>query len=192
MFDSTKKQLDLDALTEYHRQLVSIINTSNSGNQVSTMPTASATWNGKVVQYVGTTDANYIKGYFYECVNNNGTYSWVQTDVQEGSGSGSGVVYDDKERVIGTWFGKPLYQKAYTGLNIALLDNSGVGTQIILSDVSVVVSVQGIGSSSGARSKTIPLTGYISTNNNELGVFCGFLGGTTINTLILQYTKTTD
>ncbi len=44
--------------------------------QFETMPTANANWAGKVIQYVGTTDATYTKGYFYECINDNGTYRW--------------------------------------------------------------------------------------------------------------------
>ena len=49
--------------------------------QYSTMPTASADYVNKVVQYIGTT-GTYINGYFYKCVNNSGTYSWVNQEVQ--------------------------------------------------------------------------------------------------------------
>ena len=44
--------------------------------QYSTMPTASAENEGKIYQYVGTTDANYTNGYYYKCVENNASYSW--------------------------------------------------------------------------------------------------------------------
>jgi hypothetical protein len=44
--------------------------------QYSTMPTASADNEGKIYQYVGTTDANYTNGYYYKCVENSGSYSW--------------------------------------------------------------------------------------------------------------------
>ena len=44
--------------------------------QYSTMPTASADNEGKIYQYVGTTDANYTNGYYYKCVENNASYSW--------------------------------------------------------------------------------------------------------------------
>lgn len=53
--------------------------------QVSTMPTAGVDELGKVYQFIGTTDANYTHGYFYECVSdgqNPATYSWAQTNVQ--------------------------------------------------------------------------------------------------------------
>lgn len=44
---------------------------------VDTMPNASADLVGTTVQYVGTTTTNYTNGYFYKCVRNDGTYSWV-------------------------------------------------------------------------------------------------------------------
>lgn len=57
--------------------------------QYSTMPTASADNLDKIVQFTGTTDANYTSGYFYKCVSdgqNPATYSWTQVDVQPSSG----------------------------------------------------------------------------------------------------------
>lgn len=53
--------------------------------QYSTMPTASADNLGDIVQFIGTTDANYTNGYFYKCVSdgqNPATYSWTRVDVQ--------------------------------------------------------------------------------------------------------------
>lgn len=53
--------------------------------QVSTMPTAGVDELGNVYQFIGTTNANYTHGYFYECVSDGGnpaTYSWVQMNVQ--------------------------------------------------------------------------------------------------------------
>lgn len=44
---------------------------------VDTMPTASEDLVGTIVQYVGTTTANYTNGYFYKCVSDGGAYSWV-------------------------------------------------------------------------------------------------------------------
>lgn len=60
--------------------------------QVATMPTASATFYGKTLQYVGATDANYTHNYFYECVSDGQstpTYSWQVTNVQAGSSGSS-------------------------------------------------------------------------------------------------------
>lgn len=53
--------------------------------QYSTMPTASADNLGDIVQFTGTTDANYTNGYFYKCVSDGqdpATYSWSQVSVQ--------------------------------------------------------------------------------------------------------------
>lgn len=49
--------------------------------QYSVMPTASAEYVGKVVQYVGATNANYIQGCFYIAATDGAaepTYSWVK------------------------------------------------------------------------------------------------------------------
>lgn len=55
--------------------------------QVSTMPTAASTEEGNIYQFVGTT-GTYTNGYFYKCINNSGTYSWQQINVQpQGSSS---------------------------------------------------------------------------------------------------------
>ena len=55
--------------------------------QLSTLPTASANYLGKIVQYVGATNATYIHGYFYECVSDGAAtpaYSWSNTSVGSG------------------------------------------------------------------------------------------------------------
>lgn len=54
--------------------------------QLVTMPTASATWVNRTVQFIGTTDANYTHGFFYECVENSGSYSWVNVATTDLSG----------------------------------------------------------------------------------------------------------
>ena len=46
------------------------------------MPDAAARWEGKLVQYIGPTNATYHRGYFYTCVDNAGTYEWQRTDTQ--------------------------------------------------------------------------------------------------------------
>lgn len=54
--------------------------------QYSTMPTATAEMAGNIVQFTGTTDANYTNGYFYKCVSDEqtpATYSWENIEVQE-------------------------------------------------------------------------------------------------------------
>ena len=55
--------------------------------QYSTMPTASSSNIGKIIQFTGTTDNTYTNGYFYICVESSGNYSWQRIDVQPGSSS---------------------------------------------------------------------------------------------------------
>lgn len=50
--------------------------------QVESMPLATESDLGKVLQYVGTTDLNYTNGYFYKCVYKNSSYLWEQQNVQ--------------------------------------------------------------------------------------------------------------
>lgn len=59
--------------------------------QVTSLPTASASEEGNIYQFTGTT-GTYTNGYFYKCVSDGGnpaTYSWTQVNVQPGGGGGS-------------------------------------------------------------------------------------------------------
>ena len=61
--------------------------------QYSTMPTASASTVGQIVQYTGATvSGSYTNGYFYIGVDNGGSYSWEEIQVQASSGGGSTTV----------------------------------------------------------------------------------------------------
>lgn len=63
---------------------LSVITDLDDSIQVSTMPTASASEEGKIYQFIGTT-GTYTNGYFYKCVSDGGnpaTYSWEQVNVQ--------------------------------------------------------------------------------------------------------------
>ena len=60
--------------------------------QLEEMPTAAAKYSGKIYQFVGTTTQDYKKGYFYECVNASGTYTWQAVRVQ--AGGGQTIQYD--------------------------------------------------------------------------------------------------
>lgn len=61
------------------------------------LPAASSSLAGKIYQYTGTTNLQYTNGYFYECVNDRGTYKWQQTNTQPSSGGGGGghTIQDD-------------------------------------------------------------------------------------------------
>ena len=64
---------------------ISIITDLDSTPQIDILPTADVTQEGKIYQYIGTTNANYINGYFYKCISDGAvtpTYSWTQVDVQ--------------------------------------------------------------------------------------------------------------
>ena len=61
--------------------------------QVSTVPTATSTNEGQIIQYIGTTTSTYTNGYFYKCTSDGATptpsYSWVRVDVQPAGGGSS-------------------------------------------------------------------------------------------------------
>ena len=69
--------------------------------QVSSLPTAAASEEDKIYQYVGSTTASYTNGYFYKCVSDGqtpATYSWQQINVQAG---GAAQVNSDWDAVSG-------------------------------------------------------------------------------------------
>lgn len=98
--------------------------------QVSTMPTASATEEGKIYQFTGTTDANYINGYFYKCVSdgqNPATYSWTQVSVQPTpSGlpdqTGQNGKFLTTDGTDASWSDKPLVNYAAGGYGVRVPD----------------------------------------------------------------------
>ena len=63
--------------------LATAISTKQDTIQLDSMPTASATYLGKVYEYTGSTTSAYTKGRFYECVYNSTTdvYSWSEIEM---------------------------------------------------------------------------------------------------------------
>lgn len=68
-----------------------VYGTDNSGNQTtynkeelgqiiqySTVPTATSSLVGTIIQYTGATTVDYTNGYFYKCVDNSSVYSWEE------------------------------------------------------------------------------------------------------------------
>lgn len=55
-------------------------------SQYSTMPTAGASYVGRIVQYIGATNVNYTEGYYYKCTVTgevgSEVYSWEQINIQ--------------------------------------------------------------------------------------------------------------
>ncbi|MBO7716082.1 MAG: hypothetical protein J6S85_21135, partial [Methanobrevibacter sp.] len=57
----------------------------------STLPTASSSNEGKIVQYIGNNTASFTNGYYYQCIETSAdVYEWVQKNVQPSGGSGGG------------------------------------------------------------------------------------------------------
>lgn len=54
----------------------------NGGVQKEELPLASAAEEGNIYQYIGAT-GTYTNGYFYKCVEDSGSYSWVNIQVQD-------------------------------------------------------------------------------------------------------------
>ena len=71
--------------------------------EVSSMPTASAAYVGKVLIYIGAT-GTYTSGQSYQCINDNGSYSWQPTGVPAANvaydNTQSGMSADDAQEAI--------------------------------------------------------------------------------------------
>lgn len=95
--------------------------------------------------------------------------------------------YSTIEREVGCWTdGKPLYQKAFTGLSVVL--GSDWVNAIDISSMDMENCILGIGVVS--NSYQTPLCTRI--NGNYLQTYMNGMGGVTITTIVIQYTKTTD
>lgn len=76
---------DLEGTETFTELVPQVLNIPVSGGQViqyEQVPTASSEYEGKIIQFIGTTDSNYTNGYFYKCIDNGGTYEWVNVNVQ--------------------------------------------------------------------------------------------------------------
>lgn len=108
-------------------------------NKYSTMPTASASNEGWIVQFIGTTDSTYTHGYIYECVSDGGnpaTYSWSAVQVQAGSGgslpsqTGNAGKFLTTDGTDASWGTISALQNIGTGINTLFINgsSSGAGT----------------------------------------------------------------
>jgi len=92
-YDNTNKKLVLTLVSGETIDIPvgDLIDGLQSTIQYSTIPTASADYVGKIVQFIGTTDNNYTNGYFYICKSTESggttTYSWTNLNVQPGEES---------------------------------------------------------------------------------------------------------
>ena len=123
-----------------------------------------------------------------------------------------GEIYDDQERVIGTWFGKPLYRKVIelTVQEYEALDINTENRKLYPLNFDIDNCVRGDTITTYQDSNNKPLTKVypmhtISTNSYESGIHniwdnnIVFYVGSSITSnllnniyLILEYTKTTD
>jgi len=194
--------------------------TTTEDVQKTEMPTADSTYLNKIYQYIGTTDANYTNGLFYECVSDGAvspTYSWEQKDVQSypeidltnvfASGfpvaSVSGArqfEYSTGEQVVGTWIdGKPIYQITVDCGNLPKSNLKRVDYSSLISNVKNFLKVEGIFFSSGYAyplpyvnrgSIQYQIQLYIEKPEIMIWTADNFVDGQVYVTL--QYTKTTD
>ena len=137
------------------------------------------------------------------------TLQYTKTTDSAGSGDWNTdgvptVHYDNTEKVIGTWFGKPLYQKTIVKNNIAMGNNGGTLTSIAhgVSDLKECVRLN----------MSCPKLGYCTGDNltstagvviatfrvDGTSVYCSggtnYFGATNDRYwyITIQYTKTTD
>ena len=101
------------------------------------------------------------------------------------------VHYSTTERVIGTWIdGKPLYEKVFTISEVTVSANSWYEiTSIDTSNISQLVSNKCLLTRNGME------WGLLSTQksgNNKLNVLNSRNANIAFDTIVLQYTKTTD
>ena len=111
---------------------ISILTDAEAGQviQVTTMPTASATEEGKIYQFVGTTDANYTNGYFYKCEGAGSpvVYSWTRVDVQPTpsglpSQTGNAGKFLTTDGTDASWSDKPIINKAVQSSSVVVNTN---------------------------------------------------------------------
>ena len=108
----------------------------------------------------------------------------------------AGETYDGQERVIGTWFGKPLYRKVFTTDN-AIIDTSSL-------NVEHYVKIYGFCTRADGEEMPIPKAYpeaawnvcINQTTSTVIGITVGsgYTGNIAVTgyTVIIEYTKTTD
>lgn len=179
--------------------------------QVNTMPTADAASEGVIVQFIGTTDANYTNGYFYKCVSDGqepATYSWTQVNVQPApSGlpdqTGNSGKFLTTDGTDASWAGGVLQNKNSTNTSMIVVSNNlsfnVTGSYVFtywLANNSVGTDTVCIGGSyanvnystivgSGAEAKN---EGVAIGYNTKVGASSVQIGANSASTTSVQYT----
>ena len=147
--------------------------------QYSILPTASSDNVGAIVEYIGTTTADYTNGYFYQCRFDGTNYKWVQKDVQP-SGGGTG-----SDNVIEGYFNATdnLFYEEIAYINpIAGAENViyiSLDTNLLYrydTDNSIFIRVD-----EHADGQTIQVTSMPTASADELGNIYQFVGTTTVD-----------
>lgn len=121
-----------------------------------------------------------------------------QTIADAGGRSGGAYVevYDEQERVIGTWFGKPLYRKGFsidknfdTG-GKELADVADLNIEDIAKTYGTIVVLS---NNAGIFSRSYPDPGIaIGMSEDKTKLMAWSNAAYTLQKLAIEYTKTTD
>lgn len=162
--------------------------------QYKTMPTADASSNGDIVQFIGTTDSTYTKGYFYKCVSDGqdpATYSWTQTDVQPApvipdplpSQTGNTGKFLTTNGTDASWSDKPLVNTA-TGNNSITLLGTPITEEYGVNIGYGSVSNKGYSVAIGYEATTT------ATNQVAIGYQAKIVGSRTYNAVVIGRSAT--
>lgn len=107
------------------------------------------------------------------------------------TGGGGGHNYSTTEQVVGTWIdNKPLYERTYTGLSIALNNDNWVYFNDPV-DIDNLVSLTAYYQGTNGLLHCA-ISEYQRSNSNGI-MFAGYPNmNRTVNVLVARYTKTTD
>ena len=97
------------------------------------------------------------------------------------------VHYSTNEQVIGTYLGKPLYQKTWDNLTVAITANVWANTGISATDIETIVD----GTMQDDNLQKIDGTIGFMSSHTYIGVYPQ-LGNRDLTTLTVQYTKISD
>ena len=155
--------------------------------QYSTMPTASSTTVGKIVQYTGTTDSTYTNGYFYIGTTDGQstpTYSWEQINVQPSSGGGGGTWGS----ITGTLSNQTDLQNALNNKQATLISGTNIKT---INNTSLLGSGN-ITISGGAVDSSCSTTSTNAIQNKAITTYVNTRLGGAINTGLNVFVKNPD
>ena len=92
MATEAKDKLATLEILNYYLQKINTACKENYLNKAAVMPVASASIEGKIVQYQGTTGGGYTHGHFYECIKqDDGSFKWQNLLITEGSDENDGT-----------------------------------------------------------------------------------------------------